>query len=108
MAKWVYVVGTNCKDAAKAKEFNHWYDTIHLPDVVATPGFISAERFEVKDPAPGKPKFIALYNIETDDIDKTMAGLGEAMKKVRSAGRMTDLLEIVDRALCKQTSALKK
>lgn len=108
MAKWVYVVSTNCKVAGKEADFNKWYDTVHIPDVLATPGFVSAQRYEVKDPAPGKARFVAMYNIETDDIGKTLATLGEDMKKVRAAGRMTDLIDIVDRVLCKQTSAMKK
>ncbi len=108
MAKWVYVVGTNCKVAGKETDFNRWYDTVHLPDVLLTPGFLGAERYEVKDPAPGKARFIAVYTIETDDIDKTLADIGETMKRVRATGRLTDLVDVVDRSICKMISALKK
>jgi len=32
MEKWVYFVHTNCLDPAREKEFNDWYDKVHLPE----------------------------------------------------------------------------
>ncbi len=40
MEKWYFAVYTNCLDASREKEFNEWYDNIHLPDVFEVPGFV--------------------------------------------------------------------
>ncbi len=70
MAKWLLVVESNCADAAREAEFNEWYDKIHIPDVLEAPGFIKATRYENTEPSEEKAKFLATYEIETDDIDR--------------------------------------
>ena len=97
MAKWLTIVGTNCADAARETEFNEWYDKIHLPDVLETPGFVRATRYENTEPSEGEAKFLALYEIETDDIDAFMKANAENMAKKRAEGRFSELLVIVSR-----------
>jgi hypothetical protein len=71
------LVYTNARDGCD-DEFNRWYDDIHLGEVVALPGFTGAERCAIRS-KPGEPapahRYLAVYEIETDDIDETMAGL---------------------------------
>jgi hypothetical protein len=62
---------TNC-DPVREAEYNDWYDTIHIPDVLKTPGFVRARRYQTKDFRDGRGKYMAIYDIETDDIEKTM------------------------------------
>jgi hypothetical protein len=57
-------------------EYNRWYDAQHLPDVLQVEGFVSAERFEfakeqMSDAAPSH-RYLAIYDIETDDLAKTL------------------------------------
>jgi hypothetical protein len=101
MEKWLVIVETNCKDATRDAEFNHWYDTVHIPDVLSAPGHKSAARYILKDPVPGKGKYIAIYEIETDDIKKTMETSMKQMEAKRAAGRWTELLEMVSVRMCK-------
>jgi len=101
MEKWLVIVETNCKDAAREAEFNRWYDTVHIPDVLSSPDHKSAARYILKDPAPGKGKYIAIYEIETDDIKKTMETSMKQMEAKRTAGRWTELLEMVSVRICK-------
>ncbi|MFC1885560.1 hypothetical protein ACFLZM_00670 [Thermodesulfobacteriota bacterium] len=108
MDQYILVVETNCKDAAREDEYNEWYDKIHLPDVLETNGVMRAVRYENTDPTDGNGKFLAVYDIETDDIDETMKALGENVAKKRDEGRMTDLLERVSRGVYKRTSSLSK
>lgn len=105
MAKWLLVVETNCNDAKREAVFNDWYDNIHLPDVLETPGFIRATRYENTDPPEGKGKFLAVYEIETDDLRQTMKALGENMGKKRDEGRMSGLVESVSWGVYKQISS---
>ena len=105
MAKWFYVVETNCNDVAREAEFNDWYDNIHLPDILETPGFIKATRYEITEPVEGKGRFLATYEIETDDINQTMKALGENIDKKREQGRMTNIIERVSRGVYKHISS---
>ncbi len=108
MVKWLLVVGSNCADAARETEFNEWYDKTHLPDVLQTPGFIGATRYENTEPSEGEAKFLATYEIETDDIDKFMKAHNDNMARKRAAGRFSELLVLVSRGFYKQTSSLSR
>lgn len=72
MQKWINVVENNCVPD-REEEFNDWYDSIHLPDILETPGFVSARRYVNKEFRDGRGKYLSIFEIETHDIDKTMA-----------------------------------
>lgn len=101
MERWLVLVETNCKDETRDSEFNHWYDTVHIPDVLSSSGPKSAARYVIKDPARGKGKYLTIYEIETDDIKKTMEASMKHMEDKRAAGRWTDLIETVSVRICK-------
>jgi hypothetical protein len=61
--------------AGHEDEYNHWYDQQHAQDVVAIPGFVSAQRF-VKNDLPlyrmvdlQVPKYLIIYKIVTADVE---------------------------------------
>ena len=105
MTKWLFLVETNSTDTAREAEFNEWYDKIHLPDVLKTPGFIKATRYENTDPPEEKGKFLVTYQIETDDLTQTMKALGENMGKKRAEGRTSGLVESVSLGVYKQITS---
>jgi hypothetical protein len=45
-------------------DFNHWYETHHIPVRAAVPGFVSAQRYC----EPDRPNYLAVYEIESPDI----------------------------------------
>ena len=46
-------------------DFNRWYDTEHIPEKRATPGFRSARRFRHH----GEPhRYLALYELDDPDL----------------------------------------
>lgn len=64
-------------------EYNTWYDSIHLPDVLRVDGFVAARRF-VATPAvhgelPSLP-YLAIYEVDTDDLPAALAALSTAAK----------------------------
>lgn len=69
-------------NAVKGKdaEFNEWYSNTHIPEVVALPGFVSAQRYEVAGEAPAPYRYATVYEIEGSAADaQTLlfgAGLG--------------------------------
>ncbi len=108
MAKWLLVVETNCADAARENEFNEWYNETHIPDVLETPGFIRATRYENTRPAEGEARYLATYEIETDDIDKFLKANAANLSQKRAAGRFSELLVVVSRGLYKQTASISR
>ena len=47
------------------EEFNAWYDTEHLPERIALPGFRSGARFVA---LTGYPRYMALYDLDGEDV----------------------------------------
>ena len=94
-ARVVLVVLSNCTDPAREKEFNDWYNEIHLPDVLETPGIISAIRYENNHRRPGEPRYLALYEFNTADTRQVVRDLREHFQKKASQGRMIDCIEVV-------------
>ncbi|MDT0509742.1 DUF4286 family protein [Novosphingobium sp. MMS21-SN21R] len=77
MPHFAYVVHSN-PVAGREDEYNDWYSNRHLADVVAVPGFVSAQRFCLTDSdAEGAPpqKYMAIYTMDTDAPDETLATL---------------------------------
>lgn len=79
---WVNLIETNC-DPTREDEYNDWYNNIHLPDTMETPGFIGARRYVQKEFRDGRGKYLSVYEIETDDISKTM--------EIRKARRLAEI-----------------
>ncbi|UCC59960.1 MAG: hypothetical protein JSV02_09540 [Dehalococcoidia bacterium] len=102
MEKWLLVVESNSNDPAREKEFNEWYDNVHLPDVLATPGIIRATRYANDNATEGQGKFLAFYEIETTDAPQVLADLNNGMVKWTEQGRITELLSIAGGGLYRQ------
>ena len=105
MERWLLNVETNCADPSREGEFNEWYDTIHLADILETPGIVRASRYENSNPAEGQGKFLAMYEIETENLDQTMAAFGERVNKIIEQGRMSELAVILGAHLYRQITA---
>ena len=108
MAKWFYMVESDSADASREAEFNEWYEKIHLPDVLETPGFIRATRYENTESLEGKAKFLAVYEIESDDIDGALKTLRGNLDRKRAEGRFSELLVVVSRGVYRQISSLSR
>ena len=77
--KYTFVVLTN-PTPGKEEEFNRWYNEQHIPDVLQARGFVAAQRFRLADQgnapdADRSHKYLALYEIETDDIEASLKDL---------------------------------
>ncbi len=107
MSKATLLVYTNCP-AGREDEFNAWYDTVHLPDLLTeVPGIISARRLRLAGPAPAlqargrEPevaRYLAMYELDTDDTRAFMKTLVETSNSLGERGRMFDGLQIVGSA----------
>ena len=63
----IQIVYSRCPDGVSAEDWNTWYDA-HLHEILAIPGFVSAQRFAIDQlvgagEGPGWTH-IALYEVE--------------------------------------------
>ncbi|OLT10096.1 hypothetical protein BJF79_05075 [Actinomadura sp. CNU-125] len=62
-AKSILHVMTRPSSPETAAEYNRWYEDVHMPEVLALDGFVSARRYgPTKDGDP----YVAVYEIEGD------------------------------------------
>jgi hypothetical protein len=92
MERWILIAESNCSDPAREEEFNRWYDTVHVPDVLETPGILRSTRFRSDEPIEGHGKYLAIYEVETEDIQQTVSRFGEIITEKWNQGRMSELL----------------
>jgi hypothetical protein len=75
---------------------------VHLPDVLETPGIVRASRYQSFNPPEGQPKFLAGYEVETEDFDQVMAAFSETFNDISAKGRMSELAVVAGMHIYKQ------
>ena len=101
---WLMLVATKNLEATQEAAFNHWYDDIDIPDVLKVPGYKRARR-GVRQIAPGfstpdpetEGHYLALYDIESANIDRTIIDMLMAAKKMDMTGRSIAALKVTER-----------
>ena len=90
MAKAIFLAWSDPVDEAGEAEFSSWYEDTHIPQVrAAIPAISAVHRYRTADvPAvPGTPahRYLAVYELDTDDVAGATAALGAAAE----GGRLT-------------------
>lgn len=86
MQKWIELGEWTCADSSREKELNDFFDRIHVPNVLKSPGYVAATRYTIKEPTNGRGRYLTVWELETDDINKTMAVRRELRKKEDERG----------------------
>jgi hypothetical protein len=66
-ARGIFLVYTDI-DPIHDDEFNAWYNTEHLPELLSLPGFLDAARYVAYK---GVPRYLAVYELESAEALKT-------------------------------------
>ena len=69
-------------------DYHKWYNDVHLAEIVSVDGIVSARRFA---PINGNGPFIAIYELDCDDLDTGVQRLSE----LGASGKMSSL-ELLD------------
>lgn len=79
MPHYLFVVLSNPIEGEEDR-FNAFYSDQHIPDVLRVPGIVSARRYVLteaqRQPTPSPFKYLAIYDIETDDLAGVCAEIG--------------------------------
>jgi hypothetical protein len=90
MPKGIMVVQSRPVSADREDEYNEWYSSVHIPEILAVPGFTAARRYKVI--GPDGPVYVAVYDIEADDITAPVKELGA--RSAAGQHTMSDVLAL--------------
>ncbi len=82
MPKGVLVVMTQSVPGQE-DEYHEWYNGVHIPELLAVPGIVAAQRFEAVPGATGHTapqQYLAIYEFDIDPED-AMKAMREARSK---------------------------
>jgi hypothetical protein len=79
----IFVAITNPVSPDREAEYTEWYETTHMREVLGVEGFVSVKRYQAIDGE--NPKFMAIYEVELDDLGSAIGQLGKA----GSEGKLT-------------------
>jgi hypothetical protein len=65
MAKGIIFVESRPSSPERDQEYNTWYDEVHLGELVALDGVVSARRMR---PVEGDGPYVAIYEVEGDNL----------------------------------------
>ncbi len=86
----VMLVFTRCTDPKREKQFNDWYDNVHIAHILEnqTPGLITVKRYEVRPSStePGRARYVAVYEMSSPEPDAVYARMRATMNKRRAEG----------------------
>jgi hypothetical protein len=102
---WLMMVMTENTDPAREAQFNDWYDNVDIPDVLEVPGYQRARRgieqripeFTAADSQSTPARYVALYDIRSGAIDKTLIDMLMASWGMEKSHHSTDLLKVTER-----------
>ena len=84
MPRGIMYLETRPVSPDREDEYHKWYNHTHLAEVVSVDGIVSARRFA---PVDGEGPFIAIYELDCDDLDAVIQRLGE----LGASGKMSSL-----------------
>jgi hypothetical protein len=73
MPKGILLVRSGPASPETEDEYNRWYTEVHIPELLAVPGFVAARRYRLHAAAgsadEGEPaSYLAVYEVEGGDL----------------------------------------
>ncbi len=84
MPKGIIYLETRPVSPDREEEYHKWYNDTHLEEICSVEGIVSARRFA---PTDGDGPFIAIYELDCDDLDSVVGRLRE----LGASGKMSSL-----------------
>jgi hypothetical protein len=84
MPKGIMYVETMPVSPDREADYHRWYNGAHLAEITSVDGIVAARRFA---PVDGNGPFIAIYELDCDDLDAVVGRLRE----LGASGKMSSL-----------------
>lgn len=107
-ARSIGVEVLHCSDQSRVKEFNRWYDKVHVPELKNTPGIRDVYRYLDLQAdfgeagarimaAPGRPpRYLTIYRIDGSDPWEVMQRVKEDEARRADEGKLFDCMQSVE------------
>jgi len=92
-----WLIESRCTAPERAGEFEHWYDEVHIPDLLATGLFHTASRYVAASGEArggGEARYLAMYETGRAITEAVNAFAREHRPRLRAAGRLSELIEV--------------
>lgn len=76
VTKGLMLVQSAPSNPAREDEYNAWYAGKHIPEVREIPGVVSARRYKLVGRKGQAPAYLAIYELEADDVRAPLRELG--------------------------------
>ena len=80
----LFLVYTDLIDPKHEEEFNAWYNTEHLPELLTLPGFLDAARYMA---TRGGPKYLAVYELTSTEAIQSQSSVNANARPGKTACR---------------------
>jgi len=69
----------SCTDASRLYEFNRWFNTVRIPQLLQIPGIISVTRYRNMQHhlSENQPQFMAVYRLDSDNPRQLMQNVAQ-------------------------------
>jgi hypothetical protein len=94
----LFIIESNCTSSEREREFNEWYDRIHIPDLLGTKLFHTAHRFRSLAGQEGGT-YLAIYETSGDALEAVEGFTRDHRPKLKAAGRLSDIIDITWRGI---------
>jgi hypothetical protein len=84
MPKGIMYLETMPVSPDREADYHDWYNGTHLAEVTSVEGVVSARRFA---PIDGNGPFVAIYELDCDDLDAVM----QRLRELGASGKMSSL-----------------
>ena len=84
MPRGIIYLETRPVSPDREEDYHNWYNDTHLAEIVSVEGIVSARRFA---PMDGNGPYIAIYELDCDDLDAVVQRLGE----LGASGKMSSM-----------------
>lgn len=79
----IWIVAMDFNNQEKEEEFNEWYNSIHVPEVLSAPGVLAATRYTATGPTQGLTRYIAVYEFDSEETVKKAMSSKEMSSAIR-------------------------
>lgn len=76
-----------CADPTRIDEWDEWYDTQHLPDVMDSGAFVAGSRWRRAEPRPGSANHLTVYEVSGGDVAEAIERSAAVMPGLTASGR---------------------
>lgn len=87
-------VESKCSDPQHEAEWHEWYNTVHVPDMLASGLYYAAYRFEIAARTEGRGHYLALYETNRDPAKAHRAFWEEFRPRWIASGRVIDTMRV--------------